>query len=192
MYKCKLTSDVIIRVFLYSALTILHAMYLYIFSIQCYFHKMHFYQNCCSWHEDLANWFWLGQYCSASAASTRQSESRKPVCREWRQHRRSGGSPHPARPRSSSFYTTLQIQPEKYEARKQKKLQVKSYTHEISLSFMPLWTCCQGCHDLVLAVDVQFVKLYRWLWSRSAILTCLYPSYNMNNIMCCTAEVLFD
>ena len=152
---------------------------------------MYLYQNCCSWHEDLSNWFWLGQYCSASAASTRQSESRKPVCREWRQHRRRGGSPHPARPRSSSFYTTLQIQPEKYEARKQKKLQVKSYTHEICLTFMPLWTCCQGCHDLVLAVDVQFVKLYRWLWSRSAILTCLYP-YNTNNIMCCTAEVLFD
>ena len=103
----------------------------------------------------LANWFWLRQYCSASAASTRQSDSRKPVCWEWRQHRRRGGSPHPARPRSSSsFYTILQIQPEKYEARKQKKLQVKSYTHEICLTLMPFvdllsgmpWPCsCCGC-----------------------------------------------
>ena len=101
----------------------------------------------------LANWFWLRQYCSASAASTRQSDSRKPVCWEWRQHRRRGGSPHPARPRSSSsFYTILQIQPQKYEVRKQKKLQVKSYTHEICLmpfvdllSAMPWPGSCCGC-----------------------------------------------
>ena len=43
MYKCKLTSDVIIRVFLYSALTILHAMYLYflynVIFIKCIFIK---------------------------------------------------------------------------------------------------------------------------------------------------------
>ena len=104
----------------------------------------------------LANWFWLSQYCSACAASTRQSDSRKPVCWEWRQHRRRGGSPHPARPRSSSsFYTILQIQPEKYEARKQKKLHKLKVTHqEICLTLMPVvdllsgmpWpgSCC-GC-----------------------------------------------